>query len=541
MTTAIEPADWQIEARCCWCRKPFVLEDILGRGFWICETPSCFDRQCRWAIFDVDGGLFHLPTPKQVELEEAVESQRYRHILLGGSRGGSKSTGLRRLAYRYCMKYADFTAVLLRRTFPDLEKDHLLKAAKEVKRIGAKLASRRITWEHNDSQLAFNHCQDDDDWKNYVGAEADLLIFDQFEMFTERQATEIPAMVGRMRRDGWRGVVLYGENPGGPLADYIDEVLISKTRGHMLTPTGERKYPAYDPDQHLFIPTSVEDNPWIDEEYAQFLMALEPAQRARYRWGRRDVFPGQYFPEFITADRVQRLTVSPDLPRVGGLHWGFFRPGIFVWAVVLPDGRLYVEREHVFSEQLAGDVAKDIAAVNVEKHWTFVAVWGNPPSDVPEGQNGEDVFETFRTRGVPAVRSDHDRVTGFLRLRAWFKPMVIDAVAQAGLIISPDCPRLLKTIPALLQDDANEEDCLKTGPEQGANALRYIVMSRPAAPELAAPQIGRDLSTLPAKVADDIQRMRGYDADDARGDELRPGDRGWPFGVDWAASASIVD
>lgn len=537
----VEPADWQIEARCCWCRKPFVIDVILGDPFWICETPSCFDRQCRWAIFDINGQLFHLPTPKQVELEEAVESQRYRHILLGGSRGGSKSTGLRRLAYRYCQKYPDFTAVLLRRTYPDLEKDHLLKAAKEMRRLGAKLSNFRVTWPGNDSVLQFSHCQKDDDWKNWVGAEADLLIFDQFEMFTERQATEIPAIVGRMRRDGWRGVVLYGENPGGPLADYIDEVLISKTRGQRLTPSGDRQYPAYDPAQYLFIATAVEDNPWIDEEYAQFLMALEPAQRARYRWGRRDVFPGQYFPDFVSDDRVQRLDVSPDLPRTGGLHWGFFRPGIFVWSVVLPDGRLYVEREHVFSEQLAVDVAKDIAAVNLEKHWTLGAVWGNPPSDVPEGQNGEDVFETFRAGGVPAVRSDHDRATGFLRLRAWFKPIVIDTVAQAGLIISPDCPRLLKTIPTLLQDDANPEDCLKTGPEQGANALRYIVMSRPAVPELAAPPIGRDLAKLPAKVADDIRRLRDYDDDETRGDDLRPGDRGWPFGVHWGGSSTIVD
>ena len=531
--TALAPADWQIEARCCWCRKPFVLEAILGRAFWICETPSCFDRQCRWAIFDVNGELFHLPTPKQVELEEAVESQRYRHILLGGSRGGSKSTGLRRLAYRYCMKYDDFTAVLLRRTFPDLEKDHLLKAAKEVKRIGAKLASRRVTWDHNDSQLTFSHCQDDDDWKNWVGAEADLLIFDQVEMFIEKQVTEIAAIVGRMRRDGWRGVVLYGENPGGPLAEYVDELFIAKSRDRV-------KYPAYDPDQHLFIPTQVEDNPWIDEEYGQFLMALEPAQRARYRWGRRDVFPGQYFPEFISDDRVQRLNVSPDLPRIGGLHWGFFRPGLFVWAVVLPDGRLYIEREHVFSEQLAADVAKDIADVNREKHWTLTAVWGNPPSDVPQGQTGEDVFETFRAGGVPAVRSDHDRVTGFLRLRAWFKPVVIDQVPQAGLIISPDCPRLLKTIPALLQDDTNPEDCLKSGPEQGANALRYIVMSRPAVPELAAPPIGRDLAKLPVKVADDIRRMREYEDDGARGDDVQPGDPGWPFGPDWGRGSSTV-
>ncbi len=525
---------WQIDARCCWCGKPFVTDRILGDLVWICETTACYDRQCRWAMFDLEGRIFHFPTPKNVELEEAVEMQRYRGILLGGSRGGAKSTGLRRLAYRYCMRYPDFTAVLLRRTFPDLEKDHLLKAAKEVKRIGAKLASRKVTWERNDSVLAFNHCQDDDDWKNYVGAEADLLIIDQAEMFTEKQITEISAMVGRMRREGWRGVVLLGENPGGPSAEYLDEVYIAKTRSLV-------KYPAYRPEAHLFIKTQVEDNPWVDDEYADFLMALEPKQRERYRWGRRDVFPGQYFSEFTTDDRVQRLVVPPELPRLGGLHWGYFRPGIFLWAVVLPDGRIYVEREHVFEETVPETVAQTIAATNALKRWTFGAVWGNPPSEIPEGQTGEDVFETFRANGVPVVRSDHDRVSGFLRVRQWFHPLVIDGVAQPALIVSPDCPTLIKTIPTLLQDETNKEDCDRTGHEQGANALRYLVMSRPGLPERPAPRIGRDLSTLSEKVADDISRLRDYEDHDPNSRELRPGDPGWPFGLHWGGASTIID
>lgn len=524
---------WVIEARCCWCRKPFVIDVILGDAFWVCETPSCFDRQCRWAMFDVDGKLFHLPTPKQVELEEAVESQRYRAIVMGGSRGGSKSTGLRRLAYRYCMQYSDFTAVLLRRTFPDLEKDHLLKAAKEMRRIGAKLASRRVTWPKLDSVLTFSHCQDDDDWKNWIGAEADLLIFDQIEMFTEKQVTEIAAIVGRMRREGWKGLWLGGENPGGPLATYIDEVFLSKTRDRVA-------YPAYRPEVHLFIPTAVEDNPWVDAGYGEFLMALEPAQRERFRWGNRDVFPGQYFSEFKTEGRVQRLEVSADLPRLGGLHWGYFRPGIFLWAVVLPDGRLYVERELSFSEKLADDVAQEIAAVNLAQGWTFGAVWGNSPSEIPEGQTGEDVIETFRAQGVPVVRSAHDRVSGFLRLRHWLKPFVLEGVLQPALIVSPDCRILIKTIPTLLQDNSHEEDCDQTGPEQPANALRYIVMSRPGTPVSAAPLLGRDLSRLPPKVADDIARIREYEDHEAEGD-LRPGDPGWPFGSHWGGSSKILD
>lgn len=531
-----------IEPRCCWCKKPFVVDQILGEPFWICDTAACFDRQCRWAIFGVDGQLFYLPTPRQVELEEAVESQRYRGICMGGSRGGSKSTGLRRLAYRYCQKFPDFTAVLLRRTFPDLEKDHLLKARREMRRLGAKLANRQVTWPTNDSVLTFSHCQDDDDWKNWIGAEADLVIFDQAEMFTEKQITEISAIAGRIRRRDWKGLVILGENPGGPAAEYIDELYIAKTRGQRRTPSGRLKYPAYKPDVHLFIPTDVEDNPYIDEDYADFLMALDPDQRERFRWGRRDVFPGQYFPEFNVDGRVELLDVPAELPRLGGLHWGYFRPGIFVWAVVLPDGRLYVERELTFEETLADTVAKDIVTVNAEHDWTLTAVWGNPPAEVPEGQTGEDVFETMRQAGVPVVRSDHDRVSGFLRMRHWFKlPIVIDQVPHLALIVSPACKTLIKTIPTLLQAEGNKEDCNRDGQEQGANALRYIVMSRPGLPEQPAAPTGRDLSTLPIKVADDVARMRDYEEHDPFSTEIKPGEPGWPFGLHWGGSSTIAD
>ena len=44
----------------------------------------------------------------------------------------------------------------------------------------------------------------------------------------------------------------------------------------------------------------------------------------------------------------------------------------------------------------------------------------------------------------------------------------------------------------------------------------------------------------PPSSTDDIARMRAYEDHEAEGD-LRPGDRGWPFGEHWGGSSRIVD
>lgn len=251
-----------------------------------------------WLMLDSDGILFYLPLPKQVELEEAIASQQFGCICIGGDRAGGKSEALRKIAYRYCLKYPGFTALLLRRTFPELVRNHVQKAQREVKRINAKLASYKVTFEATDSILEFGHVQDDSNYANYIGAEYDLVIYDQLEMFTEQIFTEINACVGRIYRPEWRGLSLSGENPGGPMSAFVQELFINKTRDR-------ERYPNYDPSQYQFIPASLEDNAYIPAGYASFLAGLEPIKRDMYRFGNRDHWPGQYFAAFDPTQHVR--------------------------------------------------------------------------------------------------------------------------------------------------------------------------------------------------------------------------------------------
>lgn len=284
-------AEWVPTPRCCWCQSPFIKDVILGSPVWVCPTEVCRDRQLRWKMTTVKDGLFYLPNPRQVVLEEAVASRLYTAICIGGARGGSKSKGWRMIAERYCRTLPNFTVLFLRREYKPLIRNHLRFIHQEAKAIGAKYASMMLTCPDTDSTIEFGHCQDPDDWKNYQGSEADLIIFEQLEQFTELQFHEISASTARVDRDDWRGLVGASENPGGPLSAFVDTVFVNKNPDPDLFPD----YLA--PDYH-FIYSHMEDNPYISASYVKNLAGMSVEKRETYRFGRRDVFPGQFFPDF---------------------------------------------------------------------------------------------------------------------------------------------------------------------------------------------------------------------------------------------------
>lgn len=291
-----EERAWKPDPRCCWCGSAYVQEDFDDALFFVCPTPACKERQLTYRMLDISGRVFYIPIPRLVMLEEAIAQQQYRAICIGGDRGGGKSLGLRRIAQRLCQKYDNFSVLFLRRTFTELELNHMQYCDDEALRLGADFTKNHMTWPNN-SRLRFGHCQDPKDFKNYVGAQVDLLELDQIEMFTDQQVTEIGAAVGRIRRPGWRGLLLAGENPGGPLSSFVDELFISKNRDKV-------RYPNYDPSKYHFIRAELDDNPWVDEDYVDFLAGLEPIKRDMYRFGNRSRFPGQFFGAFDPAQHV---------------------------------------------------------------------------------------------------------------------------------------------------------------------------------------------------------------------------------------------
>lgn len=291
---------WVPEFRCCWCQSQFVREAFGYKTAWVCPTEECRDRQLKWRMDDNEGHLFYLPNPRQVEIEEAVASRKYTAICFGGARGGSKSICWRRIAQRYCMKLPNFSVLFLRRELKQLTRNHLRFAQKEAKLLGGKFVSMKHSFPDTDSEIEYGHCADKNDWDQYIGAEADLVVFEQLEQFEEIQFKEIGACAGRTEREDWRGLIGASENPNGPSSAFVDKMFVRKD----LDP---QEYPDYDPSQYNFVMSHLGDNPYVAKAYVANLALMDVEKREMYRWGRRDVYPGQFFKHFDATTHVQVL------------------------------------------------------------------------------------------------------------------------------------------------------------------------------------------------------------------------------------------
>lgn len=456
-------------ARCCWCGAAFVWSTVKHTGVWLCPTPACHTRQLQHAItVSLKGGpdrCVHVPLPRQVELADATA----RRVLMGGAAGGSKSHALRWTAYLACLRTPHFRALLLRRTFADLERTHMLAAETDAPTLGAvAVTSKKVVRFPNDALLEFGHCEDTHAAKNYLSAEYDLILFDELVTF-DREMFLMIASRARTTKPGIVPRVLAGTNPGGPQSAWVRAFFID----HAVDP---QEFPNYRADDYAFIPSKLEDNPYLNADYEQGLLDLPPELRRAYRDGDWDIFPGQFFPEWRRATHVSptHLDYPRDWPRIRAIDWGFVKPGWCGWFVMKPDGDVYLEAEYVFSRTIAATVARTIAAQS--RGLTIRYTVGDTAMWTPDAQTGEAISETFARHGVPMIQADKDRLNGWQRLRHWLTP---SPLGSPWLMSSPNCPYFNRTLPALVSDDTRPEDVDTDGEDHAGDATRYWAASRP--------------------------------------------------------------
>src|SRR5262245_1393642 len=128
-------------AVCCWCGAG--LAKVKGVVAWVCPTPTCQTRQMASAVSATVGKgkttetrWVYVPTPRQAEFDQC----RAKYVLFGGAAGPGKSHAARWALYRRCLLIPGFEALLLRRTFPELEQTHLRRMEAEAGLIGATFA-----------------------------------------------------------------------------------------------------------------------------------------------------------------------------------------------------------------------------------------------------------------------------------------------------------------------------------------------------------------------------------------------------------------
>lgn len=459
---------------------------------------------------------FYNPTPVAVPFH----ATKVPNILFGGAAGGSKSHSARFDAYRHCMVIPEFRAIIMRRTFEELKRNHIDKARGETQRFdemyGGKgrimlyESEKEIRFDIHgtgrESKILFGHCQNIGDEEKYLGDAYDAFYPDEMATFHKKQ---IIGVSGRLRTEK-RGVVprLGGtSNPAGSETLWLKEWFIDKLEEKIRAEDN----PRYRADRHHFIPAMLYDNPYYMDpdgtytNYEERLFAYDSERRKQLLLGDWTALTGQFFPEFSApsipgteSSHVKDLYIPEGSKIERWIDWGYDpHYGMCLWVAIFPNGRIYVFDEWKFNganarqKLVAAEVAKRIAEMttvilrNVRSKRITKSVC-DPSMGGKDGHSGEDYIETFRKNGVSCIKGDNDRVLGWGRLRHWFR-RAPDGIPW--LVIHPRCTTTVRTIPGLVRDEHDPDDLNTNGEDHPADALRYGVMARPSPPKTSMAQM----------------------------------------------------
>ncbi len=240
------------------------------------------------------------PTWKPTARQKEFLSTNAFEALYGGAAGGGKSEALLMAAVRF-VDNPNYRALLLRRTFPDLERSLIDRSRRLYPALfpKAQYNSGQHFWKFpSGAQIQFGHMSEDGSTKGYQGAEYSFIGFDELTHFTEPQYT---FMISRARSAyGLPVFIRAATNPGGighewvmrRFAPWLDPR--SPVRAEVGRKLWARRsadgldewFPDEQPQalSRVFVPARVSDNPYLvqnDPAYVARLQALDPITRAQ--------------------------------------------------------------------------------------------------------------------------------------------------------------------------------------------------------------------------------------------------------------------
>jgi hypothetical protein len=428
--------------------------------------------------------LLYVPTPKQVEFDRCPA----KYVLYGGAAGPGKSHAARWALYRRCLRLTNYRALLLRRTYPELESTHLDMMAREQELIGAVFtkSERTMFFPATGALIRCGHMDDKDSVQKYLSTEYDVIVPDEGSTFdpdallelSTRARTSKPAVLAEGGAKFW-----ITSNPGGPSSGMLLEFFID----HQPDPD---KYPAlakeFDAENWVYIPATLDDNPYIDPSYMTQLMTLPKWRYEQLRYGDWRVFSGQFFSQFNVRTHVAAIEPGPEVRWFRSMDWGRNQPGCVLWWAQLPDHKLFIRKELKFQQMDEQEVAAKIHQGDEELGLTKVSYTAADPAifnktgathtNTTLGFRGQSIGETLQAYGINAVKSDNDRFNGWGRCHALLRSA---PDGTPWITVHPDCRYLIRSIAAAKSDDKDPDDVDTDSDDHALDAWRYGAMSRP--------------------------------------------------------------
>lgn len=424
-------------------------------------------------------------------------------LLFGGSMGGGKSEVLIAAGLRLCKTVPGSTALLMRRTYPEL---HELKRRIQARAPEARFVKSSNTFYFpNKAELQLGHAQYDDDVTKYQGRELQLLLIDELTHFTKFQYTFLLSrlrasgtVLARMNELGIRPSAMSSANPTGHGHAWVKERFITPAPPQTMFRTQAGSV-------RVYVPARLTDNPHLDQsQYLKQLRGLDPVMQRAMIDGDWDVLLGSVrFPNWrrhlhVVNPEEYPIDVTKHRTAVG-VDYGVADPYAAVWGALMPDGTVVVYRETGGTDKTATEQARQIKHLEqpeerTHHHPTTVAadrsMWnrtgrsGAKQHDTTRPDPGSIAHAYYQQFGNQLTRSNSDRIAGWARIDELLRPRPCDTSCgqpncegHPRLIIYSTCVNTIKDLAELPRAKRNPEDAETSNVnDHYPDALRYLVM-----------------------------------------------------------------
>ena len=456
--------------------------------------------------------LIPRPSPKQM----LFLNDTHKYVGFGGARGGGKSWAVRVKAVLLALKYAGIKIMIIRKTYPELQENHIIPlcqmlncyAPDKKDRIASyNDAKKHITFP-NGSRILFRYCDTDKDANRFQGTEVDVLFVDEATHQTEERMKMLQACVRGTNDFPKR--IYYTMNPGGEGHSWVKRLFIDRAfEGNE------------NPEDYSFIQSLVTDNKALmqsNPDYIQQLESLPPKLREAWLYGNWDIFEGQFFEDFrlnpdlqaahdagcdLSADELREQhrwchVIPPfDISKGQYRAWNIMRSYDFgynkpfslgYWAVD-PDGVLYRIMEYYGCTATPNEGVKwspdeqfrRISEFEREHPWLKGRKIVDSVADpsIWDTSRGESIAETAARYGIYFSPGDNHRIPGWMQVHYRLQ---FDKNGYARMYVFDNCKAFIRTIPLMMYNEHKPEDLDTTLEDHCADEVRYMCMSRPVTP-----------------------------------------------------------
>lgn len=424
-----------------------------------------------------------IPEPKQKDVI-AVPDTVF-ELLGGGAAGGGKTDlGLLLPCIRQFTEHPKFKALVLRRTYADLEKEIVPRQHEWYKPQGARYNETKKVWTFpSGARIQNGHAEREQDVRKYDSAEYNYIDWDEATHFTGFQYLYLSISRCRSSSPDLPAIVRAFTNPGNVGHSFFKSRFVdpNPAGGKVLKDKVTKQ-------KRMYIPFLGKDNKYLsinDPSYLARLEGLPEVERKAKLYGDWNSYEGQVFSEF----RVIRLGDEPEnavhvipnfpipdwWPKFLVIDWGMAAMTYAMWFAVSPKGRLFVYRTWAWKAVTIALWAREAANLTGSEELEDFVICHSAGQHRGETKTiQEQVSEAFEDKYILRL-ADRDRIGG--------KNMVHEFLRwkQKANLITPEITFDLELAAKILrmqgEDKYNEYLMLFVAQEPEDNLPKLQIMS----------------------------------------------------------------